>query len=92
MWSSYHKLSTSDTFAKNWGRFLTVSINSLSNPIFYQYVTECVLKVKIKTLFPFTAHSVNVRLGTLSYEEKKKHYSMHIVLDTLSFAPGYEII
>ena len=45
MWSSYHKLSTSDTFAKNWERFLTVSINSLPNPIFYQYVTECVLKV-----------------------------------------------
>ena len=79
MWSSYHKLSTSDTFAKNWERFLTVSINSLPNPIFYQYVTECVLKVKIKTLFPITAHPVNVRLGTLSYEEK----------NALRYAAGY---
>ena len=31
MWSSYHKLSTSDTFAKNWERFLTVSIESVSS-------------------------------------------------------------
>ena len=59
-----------NTFAKNWERFLTVSINSLPSPIFYQYVTECVLKVKIKTLFPITAHSVNDRLGTLNSEEK----------------------
>ena len=66
MWSSYHTLSTSDTFAKNRERFLTVSINSLPNPIL------CVLKVKIKTLFPITAHSVNVRLGTL----RKMHYGM----------------
>ena len=79
MWSSYHKLSTSDTFAKNWERFLTVSINSLPNPIFYQYMTECVLKVQIKTLFPITAHSVNDRLGTLSSEEK----------NALRYAAGY---
>ncbi|KAL5483889.1 hypothetical protein EMCRGX_G020308 [Ephydatia muelleri] len=44
-----------------------------------KYVTECVLKVKIKTLFPITAHPVNVRLGTLSYEEK----------NALRYAAGY---
>ena len=50
--------------------FLTDSISASPNPIFYQYMTECILKAKIKTMFSITAHSVNDQLGTLSYQEK----------------------
>ena len=71
MWSSFHQLTTSEEFVKNWEKFLTDSISASPNPIFYQYVTECILKAKIKTMFLITAHSVNDQLGTLSYQEKK---------------------
>ena len=70
MWSSFHQLTASDEFAKTWEKFLTDSINTSPNPIFYQYVTECILQAKIKTLFPISAHSLNDQLVTLSYEEK----------------------
>ena len=79
MWSSFHQLTTSEEFVKNWERFLTDSISASPNPIFYQYVTECILNAKIKTMFSITAHSVNDQLGTLSYQEK----------NALRYAAGY---
>ena len=79
MWSSFHQLTTSEEFVKNWEKFLTDSISASPNPIFYQYVTKCILKAKIKTMFPITAHSVNDQLGTLSYQEK----------NALRYAAGY---
>ena len=76
MWSSFHQLTTSEEFFK---KFLTDSISASPNPIFYQYLTECILNAKIKTMFPITAHSVNDQLGTLSYQEK----------NALRYAAGY---
>eukprot|EP00731_Ephydatia_muelleri_P034934 Em0087g3a len=79
MWSSFHQLTTSEEFVKNWEKFLTDSINAFPHPIFYQYVTECILKAKIKIIFPISAHSVNDQLGTLSYQQK----------NALRYAAGY---
>ena len=68
MWENYYKLRSSDNFKTKWTTFLNDSVGSVACPIFYQYVTDCIMEVLIKQYFPVDTTS-EPDVASLTYEE-----------------------
>lgn len=52
MWERYYKLHSSEGFVTRWAEFLQANVGSEACPIFYQFVTDSIMKVLIKKHFP----------------------------------------
>ena len=70
MWENYYKYSSSSEFRDAWTLFLGNAIGFKSCPIFYQFVTKCIMDSVIKEEFPIASRAMqNTQSESLGYEE-----------------------
>lgn len=52
MWRAYHQLRKSETFRRDWGKFLQNAVAYKAHPAFFQFVAQAIFKKLIKTQYP----------------------------------------
>ena len=79
MWESFYKLTSSEEFRKGW-KMLLETVKVEATPIFYQYVTDTLMKELIKEKFHFTPPTES-SISPLDYED----------INSLQYTAGYVI-
>ena len=54
MWENYHKLCSSEEFRKRWVSLVQDLTGFNPSPILYMFVTDTIMKIVIKKIFPMT--------------------------------------
>ena len=81
MWGKFHHTRTSAVFKESWVRLMQLSIGKPASPIFYQYITDVMFKMMIKSHFPVSLVACGQTSGVppLDYQES----------NALRYAAGY---
>ena len=69
MWGNYHKLCSSEKFRKQWVSFVQDLTGFNPRPIFYMFVTDTIMKLVIKKIFPVTDDESRNTVSSLEYHE-----------------------
>ena len=69
MWENYYKLRSKDDFKSMWSKFLHDSIAIQASPIFFQFITDKVMKKMIKLHFPLKSIHSEEEVAPLDYLE-----------------------
>ena len=69
MWENYHKLCSSEKFRKQWVSFVQDLTGFNPRPIFYMFVTDTIMKLVIKKIFPVTDDESRNTVSSLEYHE-----------------------
>ena len=48
MWAVFHRTTTSTQFIAAWEQLMTITIEKIASPIFYQYLTDTLFKELVK--------------------------------------------
>jgi len=82
MWEGYYKLRSSATFKDKWTKFLHDSINAKPCPIFFQFVTDALMKKLIEEHFPLSSKGKELPVQKLDYQE----------MNAIRYAAGYTLM
>ena len=69
MWENFFKLTTSESFRREWEKVLN-DVKVVPCPIFYQFITDCLMRELIKEKFPLQFPGTEHGMRPLDYDEK----------------------
>ena len=69
MWENYCKLCSSEEFRKRWVSIVQDFTGFNPSPIFYMFVTDTIMKLVIKKIFPVTDDESGNTVSSLEYHE-----------------------
>ena len=69
MWENYHKLCSSEEFCKRWVSLVQDLTGFNPSPIFYMLVTDTIMKIVIRKIFPVTDIERRNKVSSLEYHE-----------------------
>ena len=83
MWGVFHRTRTSTEFIAAWEQLMTITIEKIASPIFYQYITDALFKELVKRRYPLPARPDEERspLPALDYQEQ----------NAVRYAAGYVV-
>ena len=86
MWERYYKLQISYEFTKLWTDFLRNTIGYKACPIFYQHISNEMMKLVIKAEFPTdSCKSIESKVAPLDHEERNAlHYTAGYVIHAIT--------
>ena len=84
MWENYRKLCSSEEFHNRWVSIVQDLTGFNPSPIFYMFVTDTIMKLVIKKIFPVTDDESGNTVSSLEYHEcNATRYTTGYVLRSL---------